>query len=77
MEPDEWATWQRHETDRPCEECPVSFAIAMRAEHRCNGIPRAGLPRPNGRRPLITAEEAQARERRRWRESKRRSRAAV
>lgn len=71
MEPDEWATWQRHEAGRPCDECPIAFAIAMRAEHRCNGIPHDGKD-TGGRKP-----RAMDGQRVRWRDQKRRQRERV
>lgn len=51
MEPDEWRLWQQanrritgffgeaQPVDRPCDECPLSFALEMRAVDRCNGEP--------------------------------------
>lgn len=47
MEPDEWALWvaenprnvQGGMADRPCRDCPASFAAEMRAIGRCNGTP--------------------------------------
>ena len=46
MEPDEWADWQRLNprlstgfTDRPCTDCPVTYAREMRGLGRCNGTP--------------------------------------
>jgi hypothetical protein len=50
MEPDEWALWTEanrrsaaHRISRPCEDCPLGFALEMRAIGRCNGEP-AGAP---------------------------------
>ena len=50
MTPDEWAEWQEHNrvagpkrADAPCDDCLIGFAIEMRAEGRCVGIP-AGAP---------------------------------
>jgi len=51
MEPDEWAHWlatnpqatiDSEFADRPCRDCPLTFATEMRALGRCNGTP-AGL----------------------------------
>lgn len=47
MEPDEWAEWQRmnprlvakDHAERPCSDCPVSYAEEMRAKSLCNGTP--------------------------------------
>ena len=49
MEPPEWADWRARnpvagipdadQVARPCEECPIGWAVEMRAEGRCNGTP--------------------------------------
>lgn len=43
----EWALWRKvnartsaqDRAVRPCADCPISFALEMRAEGRCNGLP--------------------------------------
>lgn len=49
MDDDEWALWVAKNpvglssqmiADRPCHDCPTSFALEMRALGRCNGSPR-------------------------------------
>jgi hypothetical protein len=61
MSADELASWQdmnsqttSHRTDRPCHDCPVAFAMEMRALGRCNGEPmeerRWGIPYTRARR---------------------------
>lgn len=44
MTPEEWGRWDRMNRDersartpRPCDDCPASFALAMRARGECNG----------------------------------------
>lgn len=55
MDADEWALWQRlnpqrntlnlrYVVDRPCSDCPASFARQMRAVGRCNGETPEDLP---------------------------------
>jgi hypothetical protein len=51
MTPDEWALW----TDAnvrgrglvrakyPCTDCPLWFSNEMKAENRCNGVPRGDM----------------------------------
>lgn len=47
MSPEEWALWRArwkasygsHRRARPCPDCPLGFAVEMRAEGRCNGEP--------------------------------------
>lgn len=47
MEPDEYAGWREMNGKligsgralRPCQDCPLGFALDMRAEDRCNGEP--------------------------------------
>lgn len=53
MDPDEWALWvdanrrsAAHRISRPCDECPLGFALEMRAINRCNGEP-SGAPEPD------------------------------
>lgn len=57
--------------DVPCRDCPMAFALAMRAEGCCNGTPEP----PPGRRILDTDDPRVARRRTQWRESSRRLRA--
>ena len=35
----------RHRVGRPCDDCPLSFAVQMRATDRCNGEPLGDLDR--------------------------------
>lgn len=52
MDGEEWADWQALNpilplagggtAERPCVDCPASYAAVMRAEGRCNGEP--GMP---------------------------------
>lgn len=54
MDDDEWALWQdanrrlnlSDQLERPCQECPLAFALEMRAVNRCNGEP-SGAPEPD------------------------------
>lgn len=55
MDDDEWRLWNQanrsisagsHRVDRPCRECPLGFALEMRAINRCNGEP-SGAPEPD------------------------------
>lgn len=47
MEPEELADWRafnrtagpNDRARRPCDDCPMSFALEMFAARRCNGIP--------------------------------------
>lgn len=47
MDPDELADWRAFNrtagaggrAQRPCDDCPMSFALEMFAARRCNGIP--------------------------------------
>lgn len=48
MDPSEWVDWQRLNprtltpsqiAERPCTDCPVSYAVGMRAVGLCNGTP--------------------------------------
>lgn len=47
MEPDELADWRAfnrtagptNRAQRPCDDCPMSFALEMFAARRCNGVP--------------------------------------
>lgn len=47
MDPEEWADWQGFNhaaglpmrAQRPCDDCPMGFALEMFAARRCNGIP--------------------------------------
>lgn len=42
MSPDEFELWQidtRDDMRRPCDACPLGWAMDMRMEGRCNGIP--------------------------------------
>lgn len=47
MDDDEWQGWQagnrlqnyQHQANSPCDDCITGFALAMRAEGRCDGIP--------------------------------------
>jgi hypothetical protein len=50
MDPDEWRLWidanrraSQNRVSRPCNECPLGFAVEMRAIGRCNGEP-SGAP---------------------------------
>ena len=53
MDPAEYALWgrandaiSRHPAGSPCHDCPMSFALEMRAEGRCDGEPaETGRPR--------------------------------
>ena len=51
MDPTEYALWSRANAalkfrETPCHDCPMSFALEMRAEGRCDGEPAAtGRPR--------------------------------
>jgi len=55
----------------PCEDCTVRFAVEMRLAGRCDGWPE---DRPDGRPWSRSADERQEMARRRWRESKQRTR---
>lgn len=47
MDPDDLAEWQAFNrsttgtmrAQRPCDDCPMSFALEMFAARRCNGVP--------------------------------------
>ena len=47
MDASDWADWQRFNeragstmrAQRPCDDCPMSFALEMFAARRCNGVP--------------------------------------
>ncbi len=47
MEADDWTDWQAFNrtagstmrAQRPCDDCPMSFALEMFAARRCNGVP--------------------------------------
>jgi hypothetical protein len=76
MAPDEWADWQRLNpspapsrrglrgslfVDRPCADCPIGYAVDMRALGRCNGKPggteedtEMDQPEPTAPRGLTT-----------------------
>jgi len=59
MTAEEWASWAevnrlvRIRSSRPCSDCTLEFASAMRVIGACNGTP---MPRP-GRRPLPSADQ--------------------
>jgi hypothetical protein len=46
MEPDDFVRWAEvnalvsRPAARPCDDCPLAFALEMRAIDRCNGVPR-------------------------------------
>ena len=48
MDADDWRIWrslavfngsEADQAARPCHDCPLSFALEMRAQGRCNGTP--------------------------------------
>ena len=47
MDASDWTDWQRFNeragstmrAQRPCDDCPMSFALEMFAARRCNGVP--------------------------------------
>ena len=57
MDAGDWRDWQRMNPAnvgggkalKPCWDCPLEFAVEMRAEHRCNGSPGRPIGRPVGR----------------------------
>ena len=52
--------------ERPCADCTLEFASAMRLEYKCNGTPRTRGRAPSGKhdeRRLLQFREAQARRR--------------
>lgn len=60
MEPTEWSLWTEANRrvglgsgriSRPCEECPLAFALEMRAVGRCNGEPD-GAPEDEEDEPM-------------------------
>lgn len=73
MDPPDWADWQARNprlhgaahAERPCQDCPLAFALEMRAIDRCNGTP-AGVEEDEEvvevsvdvRRPAVTPEIA-------------------
>lgn len=73
MDADELAAWRtanakcnpRHRAPRPCFDCPVAFAVAMRLEGRCNGAMRQDKPTttPDARLAQWRAASARRRER--------------
>ena len=81
MDPAEYALWSRANAalkfrETPCHDCPMSFALEMRAEGRCDGEP-AETGRPRLFDPATEARRAQWRakeDRRRaqWRVAQRR-----
>lgn len=55
MTPDELRLWHeanwiaKDRSDVPCRDCPLTFAVEMRAEGCCNGVPLEGR---TGRPPM-------------------------
>lgn len=58
MDADEFASWQqanrssgKGRAERPCDDCPASYAAEMRAENRCNGVPLGDVKHDDDDRP--------------------------
>ena len=64
MTPDELRLWQdanrvltTTKSDTPCRDCPLAFAVEMRAIDCCNGVPLEGR---SGRPPEAEQTQRQA-----------------